>query len=1173
LAPGDYTLMAQFNAQDFTPTTPTSYAAIVPADDFLRAGPFYFEPQRKIFRCGMAVTTFLGDYPSPYNIGNNGRVLAVKDIRNRTLAPIGVGSHWNTVTDIDNPAWRDSKMAQVYGIAADDEFYVYLTATRLYGPNAITPGSGLIFMINPFTGGVTELVTAINTPTVVGNTELENNNQGLGNISYNPGNEVLYVTNPEDATINVIAAKNNSSYATGEVIQSYAVTSFTPTNTSSERVWGIGFDESEGKVYFSSPQSTGSVDIIAADVDANGLIVGPETTLFPVAGVMNIADISFSFDSQRMLVGERNSDPHASHVYQYTKTGPATWGPAQEIYVGGAGSNINAAGGVDYAYTSFSGNAPPNDGCDTEITATGNALILTGSLRVYGFGIIPATGNAPGSFANLNSIFVDSDVETGNNEWDKWEQGDVEVFDCACAVDCSQLGLSVSATPEDTISVDNCCYRIDYLNTGPEDVYFLQFQALDGVEINHTGDPYVLAPGFMTSGYTPTSLKIRPVGGGIMPAMANGLISNFCPKNVLAFPQYVLVNYLDSSQVAICTDTLVFSCPVEETCLYIVSDTLECDSLGYKYTATVKNPSGADFPVGFIKLNVEPDIPGLTVLGGEGLILPDTLFQGDTTTIMWTLETSEDLFGDTLCFILSAHDGVEERLCCAEIDTCIAFPACDPCKYVDAMVKPLADDQVGNCCFELFVTDTFTYDPNLIQSIQVNILNPGVYYTGIDATQAQIDGWSISPPLVLPPMTNSVLWTHSSGITPNGVNYNLFDFCIEGTTSTDSVYIEVVWLDADSMGVCWDTLAIFCPECLNVINDTLTCQTTIGPAGGVTQDYVYTFEVFNYSPFAVNTIGIVENPSSNTNISPDVISIPTIPPFSPGGASVPISIIIDGSVGSDTTLCFDLVLRQVIADSIDILCCYATHCIYLPPCDSLPPFLCPNPELANQGPCPLAWDPVCGCDTLTYSNSCFASNAGVTYWTPGVCDTAVMNPDPRVVLSGSLGASGEVLLDWMLNDDPSQYSHFVLRNWPAGGGAPVTLAVLPALAGQQQYNFVDLNAGSGIQEYDVLAVDLDGHPVYSNVVQVLLMNGLQQRAMVYTYPVPATNYLNVTSNLQGDAVLELISTDGRTLLQRRETFQGLPVPVDVSGIGSGVYMVRLSFRSGDIGQQRIVKME
>ena len=36
--------------------------------------------------------------------------------------------------------------------------------------------------------------------------------------------------------------------------------------------------------------------------------------------------------------------------------------------------------------------------------------------------------------------------------------------------------------------------------------------------------------------------------------------------------------------------------------------------------------------------------------------------------------------------------------------------------------------------------------------------------------------------------------------------------------------------------------------------------------------------------------------------------------------------------------------------------------------------------------CTEQYEPVCGCNDITYSNSCYAQRAGATYYTNGVCN-------------------------------------------------------------------------------------------------------------------------------------------------------------------------------------------
>ncbi len=73
-------------------------------------------------------------------------------------------------------------------------------------------------------------------------------------------------------------------------------------------------------------------------------------------------------------------------------------------------------------------------------------------------------------------------------------------------------------------------------------------------------------------------------------------------------------------------------------------------------------------------------------------------------------------------------------------------------------------------------------------------------------------------------------------------------------------------------------------------------------------------------------------------------------------------------------------MKHLIKLSAFLLCC-----LFGLACNKSDDDLCELDPPNHLIDCTFIYDPVCGCNDVTYGNPCFATAAGVSSFTPGVC--------------------------------------------------------------------------------------------------------------------------------------------------------------------------------------------
>ncbi|WP_306643370.1 PKD domain-containing protein [Sanyastnella coralliicola] len=490
--------------------------------------------------------------------------------------------------------------------------------------------------------------------------------------------------------------------------------------------------------------------------------------------------------------------------------------------------------------------------------------------------------------------------------------GDLEMIIEPCDDDpCDHVEFSYDYSIIENV-VDSCCVDISYTIDEPT-LYSIRYTSLDA---DLAFDPSSLSSDFSTQTNTPSEVRIANIDP--TQELPQGTYNDFmtlCVTEPSVSPQTVLVEWLDQEGMVQCTDSILFDCPVEPDCLYLLSDSAYCEDGSTFYSFTVCNPMDQDYSIGFIEMIASS--PAGVIITPSGIDLSaDPIDPGECQTILVELLGS-DLGGETFCYTMIAHgedpaDNPATPCCSLEEIYCIDLPFCDPCEevYVES-VLPVNGSE--GCCYEITLVNDFAAD--FFDEIVVSILSPSTTFT-IDNPVGS--GW----------FTSGYTGTDVSFI-PDGspfteVPLGTFDLpvlCIDTDIAPEQDLL-IQWMK-DGEVLCEDSISVFCePDCGYLFDVSIDCDPD-------TEQWIISSNLQNTSDFTISEAVISFDAGSGLTIYNETVLLGSTPPNTSSGI---FSFDIGSPAQPGDTICFNVTIHEVSPDGLYLSCCTFEHCIVLPDC-------------------------------------------------------------------------------------------------------------------------------------------------------------------------------------------------------------------------------------------------
>ncbi len=606
------------------------------------------------------------------------------DVRNPSAVPhyttLGLGAAlWNPPM-YHHPDWSVDKIGCVFGIAVDRDRNIYLAAHNLYEPHWGPPSfgnpylmlgslagsnptnaSGTIYRVDALTGNVTVFAVLPQQadPNLPWNPAA---GPGLGNLTYDPVHDQLFVTNLEDGKIYRLTKMGNTGVI-AEVFDPLVPDNGLPGMPPlGDRLWAI---EVSGNNVFYAVWDVGNtlnpVTIRSVGIGSSGAMVPasdspvltvPANPMVWPGETVPVSDLSFSLDGKTMILAERGmfksvyadyyaTGNHKGRVLRAVWTG-INWVVSHAVAPGKNVWNGEGYGGADFG---------PEAGTPEALVwmSSGDMANWKGPHGIQGLRQVDFPSFPPLSQAT-NSYLVPYDpAYTADGPDVKGIGGDVEILR---ETDCSRIAVRGDIRCPETAGQP---YTVN-----------VQVQNLSGQTV-HYGfwspcPTNTLPPGAVTAQPLPTGGF--PLPGGALTNQGTVSLSVQLPANLGGQQVCFLLTLLDEAGRVCCTQKVCINLPVCDCAQ--VTPTVECKplpdgTLQYTITLNIQNQShlsSAPFPIHYVTF-----VPPVTFTPNPVLVSPPIPPGGSgSVTVTYTGSPGP------LCVHVGLHD--------ADIEPCCFVPLC-----------------------------------------------------------------------------------------------------------------------------------------------------------------------------------------------------------------------------------------------------------------------------------------------------------------------------------------------------------------------------------------------------------------------------------------------------------------------------------------------------------------